>query len=129
MKYTKRKPYKYRLYADYSYYVDIAALQVSPSEYIKLTQGYIFIKKGYTWDGATDPAIDTKNFMIGSLVHDALYQLIREGVIDKDDKDKCDVILRDICLEQGMSRIRAWWVYQGVKRFGHKAIKSRVITV
>jgi len=130
MKYTKRKHYKYRLYSHFHYQVDIKTIAFNPNKYIGInTSGQLWIYKGYTWDGASNPAIDTDNFMIASLVHDALYQLIREGVIDKDDKDKCDRILRKICLEQGMSKLRSWWVYQGVKRFGYKAIRSRVITV
>ena len=129
MKYVKRKKYKYRLYNRFFYQVDIIGVKMSQSSFLTLTNGCLDIRKGYTWDGATDPAIDTANFMKASLVHDALYQLIREGVIDRDERNKCDKILQTICIQEGMSKIRAWFVYQGVKRFGGKATKSRVITV
>ena len=47
--------------------------------YIALTtEGEITVKVGYAWDGPSGTAIDTKNFMRGSLIHDALYQLLRE---------------------------------------------------
>jgi len=37
--------------------------------------GSLCIREGYSWDGPSGPAIDTVDFMRGSLVHDALYQL------------------------------------------------------
>ena len=41
--------------------------------YIRLgTDGRLEIADGYAWDGPSGPAIDTKNFMRGSLVHDVL---------------------------------------------------------
>ena len=91
-------------------------------------KGELLIKEGYSLDGPSGPAIDTKNFMQGSLVHDALYQLIREGHIDPSNKEKADIILRDICRADGMSRIRAWWVYRGVRWGGKGAIKPDLLT-
>lgn len=113
--------YKYQLKQDYT--VDIP---IRPSEDIGLLHGFIslntdgklFIKSGYAWDGPSGPTIDTRNFMRASLVHDALYQLMREGYLDGDIyRKKADLLLREHCMEDGMSAIRAWWVYQGV-RFG-----------
>jgi len=45
------------------------------------SDGGLLIKAGYSWDGPSGSAIDTKNFMQGSLVHDALYQLLRENIL------------------------------------------------
>ena len=39
----------------------------------------LYISKGYSWDGPSGPAIDTPDWIKASLVHDALYQLIREN--------------------------------------------------
>ena len=75
-------------------------------------------KAGYEWDGASGPALDTANFMAASCIHDLLYQLMREPleVIDrKKYRKKADQIMKNICLANGMSRIRAWWVYTGVR--------------
>lgn len=41
--------------------------------------GTLLIAKLYPWDGPSGPAIDTDNFMDGSLIHDLLYQLLSEG--------------------------------------------------
>jgi hypothetical protein len=59
--------------------------------------------------------------MRGSLVHDALYQLMREKFLDyKRDREFADDLIRQHCLEDGMSRIRAWYVHKGLRWFGEK---------
>lgn len=65
--------------------------------------------------------------MRGSLIHDALYELIRKGLIDQKYKEAADQLLYDICLEDGMSVIRAKWVYLGVHGFGNSATLSKNI--
>lgn len=56
--------------------------------------------------------------MIGSLVHDVLYQLIRLGLIDPKYKEYADQLLRDICVEDGMFSIRASFWRWAVLNFG-----------
>jgi hypothetical protein len=90
-------------------------------------EGTLFIKKGYCWDGPSGPAIDTDNFMLGSLIHDALYQLIREKKLPKSMRDFADRLLYKLCRDDGMSKIRAWWVYWGVRVGGRKSAKPRTI--
>lgn len=80
--------------------------------------GTLHIREGYAWDGASGPAIDTRNIMRGSLVHDALYQLIRLGTLTAADREKADKLFRDICREDGMSAFRAAYVYAAVRLLG-----------
>lgn len=82
---------------------------------------WLRIRSGYAWDGPSGPTVDTSNFMRGSLVHDALYQLIREGQLPEDTRHAADQLLRRMCREDGMSAIRAWWVYRAVRLFGKTA--------
>ena len=91
--------------------------------FIKLgTDGLLEIGDGYAWDGPSGPTIDTKNFMRGSLVHDALYQLMREAGLDKAKwREGADEELVRICREDGMTRLRAWWVLKAVRRFADPA--------
>ncbi len=63
------------------------------------------------WDGPSGLTIDTPNFMRGSLVHDTLYQLLRNELIEQKWRDEADEELRRICREDGMSKICANWVY------------------
>ena len=116
-----RSGYKYQLVEEYLLTVSVTPDDaVEVDEFIDLsTEGVLVIKKGYAWDGPSGPTIDTKNFMRGSLVHDALYQLMRAERLSKDQwREEADLELKRICLKDGMSRIRAWWVHRGVRLGG-----------
>lgn len=127
--YKKRRKYKYNLHEDYQFKAEIEVKDASDLIFIKITkEGQLTIRKGYAWDGPSGPTFDTKNFMRGSLVHDALYQLIREQKIDMEQRKRADEILREICLQDGMSKIRAWWVFWGVYLFGKSAAKPDLKT-
>jgi hypothetical protein len=118
-----KKGYKYQLAEEYSTEIPIKPDNDIESEYIVLSnEGNIIIKKGYAWDGPSGPTIDTLNFMRGSLVHDALYQLMREEMLDNNKyRESADKLLQQMCKADGMNSIRAWWVYQGVRFGGNPA--------
>ena len=111
--------YKYQLVNTCEFKVSIKPEEDITTDFIDLTSaGLLTAKKGYAWDGPSGPTIDTKNFMRGSLVHDALYQLMRTEHIEKDKwRAEADLELKRICLKDGMSKIRAWYVHRAV----HKA--------
>lgn len=127
------RKYKYQLVNDYE--IDIlqecaidmgnVAGTISNSEqtFIELkVGGKLKIFSGYAWDGPSGPTIDTPNFMRGSLVHDCLYQLMREELISTDNKEKADDLLREICKKDGMTSFRANIVWMGVHTFGKGAV-------
>ena len=115
--------YKYQLKATYTAAIDIRPAVPVDTEYIKLDgEGSLTLAEGYAWDGPSGPTIDTLTFMRGSLVHDALYQLMRDRHLDHDAyREAADRVLQKICIEDGMSRLRAWWVYHGVRLFADPA--------
>ncbi|MBL8995693.1 MAG: DUF1353 domain-containing protein [Gemmatimonadales bacterium] len=115
--------YKYQLKRAYTLAIPIRPPQGIVTEYVSLDErGQLSLKAGYAWDGPSGPTIDTRDFMRGSLVHDALYQLMRERHLDRATyRAPADELLRDHCREDGMSRVRAWWVYQAVRRFADPA--------
>lgn len=121
-----RPGYKYRLEDDYSVEVDVFPPADIETEYICLNRrGTLRIRHGYAWDGPSGPTVDTDNFMRGSLVHDALYQLMREDHLDrKKYREASDRELQKICLEDGMSAVRAQWVYWGVHYGGGPSTKG-----
>ena len=110
--------YKYVLAADHTAKLPFHAGVKGGNDFIYLSGKQLVVRKGYAWDGASGIAIDSPAFMRGSLIHDALYQLFREGVINILFRDDADRLLQSDCMEDGMWRIRAWWVYRAVKRFG-----------
>ncbi len=87
--------------------------------------GRMMVLKGYCWDGASGPTIDTKSTMRASLVHDCCYQLIREkwlpSAVWKDNKAKADTLFYHLLLEDGMPKWRAKYYYQAVKWFGNSS--------
>ena len=77
-----RDGYKYVLVEPYVTVVAIKPEKFIFTQFVRLdVDGTLSIAVGYAYDGPSGPAIDTKNFMRGSLAHDALYQLMREGFL------------------------------------------------
>ena len=122
-----RKGYKYQLSRDAT--TDLKLFVPFPAlfgdiitEYIVLTsEGVLWNKRGYAWDGCSGPTWDDKTNMRGGMVHDSFYQLIRLGLLPPAWKEYADDLLRAICLAKGMSSIRGWYYHEGVKDFGGKA--------
>ena len=121
-----KKGYKYQLDRNFSVFIPIKPVVLLKSgHWLRLhANGLLKIRHGYAWDGPSGPTIDTKTFMRGSLVHDALYQLMRERYLDyRTDRKVADKLLREICIQDGMSRVRANYVYDGVRLGGRKSAK------
>ena len=118
-----RAGYEYQLAETYQVLVAVRPAVAIRTPYVDLDQyGTLTIREGYAWDGPSGPAIDTKNFMRGSLIHDALYQPMRAWLLNADQwREVADQELRRICREDGMSALRAWWVYHGVRLGGGPA--------
>jgi hypothetical protein len=112
-----KKGYKYQIVEEFQENIDIRPSEDIDSDYIDLTsEGRLTLKSGYAWDGPSGPTFDTRNFMRGSLVHDALYQLMREEHLDREIYRKpADDLLRMMCRQDGMWWLRAWWVYLAVR--------------
>lgn len=114
-----RSGYKYQLTEDYCTITRIRPLHTIRIAYITLTpDGELTGHAGYAWDGPSGPTFDTRTFLRGSCGHDMKYQLIRLGLIDHYLKVIADDELREDCLEDGMWKVRAWWVWAGVSKFG-----------
>ena len=113
-----RAGYKYHLKADYRVQLRfIRPTHDIESEFITLTHdGWLTIWHGYAWDGPSGPTIDTKSGMRGSLVHDALYQLMRDGWLSRDEfRQKADREFYVILLEDKMNLARATAWFAGVR--------------
>jgi hypothetical protein len=119
--------YKYRLAQPYRLNIRLFPDSEIISPYIRVSEfGELVIGRGYTWDGPSGPTIDTPSFMRGALVHDALYQLMRERRIGQGWRAYADKLLRDLCIEDGMGAVRAEYVYAAVRTFGTFAARPTV---
>ena len=129
MQYQKGN-WKYRLLEPASYDTGIPIAESADSKFIQMTKdGLIVIQAGYCWDGPSGPTIDTKNFMRGSLFHDAAYQLMRESLVSLDYLPAFDMMLVRICKEDGMWALRRRWVYRGVRIGGGPAAAPRKVKI
>uniref|UniRef100_A0A6M3JE99 DUF1353 domain-containing protein n=1 Tax=viral metagenome TaxID=1070528 RepID=A0A6M3JE99_9ZZZZ len=90
--------------------------------------GMMVISAGYCWDGATwFPDFDS--IKRASVIHDALYQLMREGYLEADRwREYADSVLHDCCIEDGMLPFLAKAVYRGVRLGAASAARSDVLT-
>ena len=82
----------------------------------------------YAWDGASFTPFKwfgtPKPWLTPSLVHDALYQLIREGLMDRSYRAAADRLFRTMLIERGVWRWMAWVAYWSVRVFGNFAVRK-----
>lgn len=113
-----REGYKYQLAGPYHIQVPVFPDEHIDTEFLILSvSGDLSFRAGYAWDGPSGPALDTPSAMRGSLIHDALYQLMRQETIGPQWRDEADAVYRRLCLEDGMSVLRGWWHFKGVRLF------------
>lgn len=112
--------YKYQLRETYTVKIEIRPEQPVSSHWIALDcAGNLTIAEGYAWDGASGPTWDSKCSMRASLVHDALYQLMRLGLLDAEKyRPIADAIFKRMCIQDKMWRIRANAWHFFVRNFG-----------
>lgn len=125
--YQRTHTYKYKVLRDYVHETGITGQGGRGAEaFVSLDHGgTLRIREGYRYDGPSGPTIDTPNFMRGALVHDALYQLMREGDLDLRFRKQADELMRTICVEDGMSRFRARYAYIALRMFGESSARPR----
>jgi hypothetical protein len=118
-----RSDYKYQLAEDYGVDIPILANADIKTAFIELDIiGSLVIKQGYAWDGPSGPVTDTADNMRASLVHDALYQLMRqEHLSTRTHRKSADQIFRDLCKEDGVSGYRANIWYRALRQYGKPA--------
>ena len=131
--YRELKGYKYATAKEFVLQLDLPRplsrdLAVAGNWVVLSKTGVLAIKVGYCWDGPSGPTIDTPDFMRASLVHDSLYQLMRERELDnRTDRRWADALLKQLCREGGMSKSRSNYVYRAVRAFGGGAARPSKI--
>ena len=115
--------YKYQLFRSYEVDCGILPAEGVVTDFIELdSEGWLTIKKGYAWDGPSGPVQDTRETMRASLVHDALYQLMRlEELSARKHRKAADRLFRNMCKKDGVSGFWANRFYDALRRFGKPA--------
>jgi len=113
-----RKGYKYQLAELYFRQTDIYPQEDVITDFIVLGKtGGLYISAGYAWDGASGPTFDSACTMRPCLVHDALYQLMRMGLLPGSARRKVDELLYTDLRDDGMSWARAQLWHHAVRRY------------
>jgi len=131
MKYSKVQ-YKYYLEETIEVQTSLRPVQsaIVPGYIFLGLDGKMIIYRRYAWDGATG-GVNFKGNRLAVLVHDAIYQLIREGLIGKSLKDQSDKDLRDMMIAEGSWKFVANFFYFCVSKFGNAFAtkKKKIYTV
>ena len=80
--------------------------------------GHFTIQRGYAWDGPSGPMPDWDCVMRASLFHDALYQLIRERLLDVAYRKAADAVLVRIASEDGTRGWLCGIIWKSVRAWG-----------
>jgi len=121
-----KEGYKYQLEDNIYFWTNIRVKEKVSTDFIILdTDGLLTILKWYAWDGASGPTIDTPSTMMGSCVHDALYQLMRMGLILQTYRSLADIYLYILIKRDGMGKFRAYWWHREVKKWAARAASPK----
>ncbi|CAM4186122.1 DUF1353 domain-containing protein [Vibrio neonatus] len=121
-----RAGYKYQLAEQFVIKLEVFPPQAIEMEFISLNlDGWLTIRSGYAWDGPSGPVVDTTQNMRASLVHDALYQLLRCEYLPATAKDTADKIFEQLCINDGVNEFTAHMYYLGLKLGGKPASDPR----
>ncbi|MEQ9318387.1 MAG: DUF1353 domain-containing protein [Polyangiaceae bacterium] len=119
--------YKYELQRRYEHPEPVAIRPATPVDHPFMTlstTGALTVEDKYAWDGASGPVPDTPDVMRASLVHDALYQMIRQKLVPWNwgrNRKHADAAFRDTCIADGMSPAKATLLYHGLRLIGAPA--------
>lgn len=116
--------------------------QVVANEFIRLEcidaeTVLITAKAGYAWDGASG-AVNTESWIIASLIHDILYQLMREQLLGRSLRKQADLamyyflkksMIRGNYFSRRWGAARAKLSYETVRKFGAKHTKPRKVKI
>jgi hypothetical protein len=120
MKYRKRN-WKYDLPERVTFQTRIKPDRTLHTDWITLQpDGTLTLEAGYAWDGPSGPTLDTPNSLRGSAIHDALYQLMKLGLLDMRWFEESNRELLRWLKKDGMwyIRRRAW--YRAVQLYGEE---------
>lgn len=118
----------YRYISQEAVLVDVGSALHAPlsAPFASIAAETLCVMSKYAWDGASFWPFKLfgtpKSWLTPSLVHDALYQLIRDGLLDRQYREAADRLFHDMLLERGVWRIVAWVAYWAVRVGGNFAV-------
>lgn len=91
--------------------------------YARLFGGQLNIMERYAWDGASFFLFTwfgtPKAWLLASLIHDVLYQLMQDGLLDLSYRKHADTLFYHILRAHGVNVVFAYLAYLAVKFCGN----------
>lgn len=123
-KYQMRRDYPYKLPSPFGpFCARVHVPEPLNPFFLVLPSTALYIFRGYAWDGASGPTIDTKSSMRGSLLHDVIYQAIRLEILPADCRLLADLLLYRVLIEDKMWPLRAQTWFLMVREFAASSIE------
>jgi len=125
--YRELGDWKYQTKIDLTIQTGLKGCPEIETEYLRLRpSGVLFIRAGYAWNGSN--WTQDEKAMLASLVHDALYQLMRMGLLSRTVFRKpADALYRDLYFAEAMSSVtKRRWFWEKKYRF-HANLRYRML--
>ena len=120
--YRRLRPRKYQVLVSQVYQTHIFPdSDIVHPFFILRSDGLLIVLAGYAWDGPSGPAPDSKWAMLASLFHDALYQMMRMGLLSRRFKPHADWIYFEVLVRSGAPEHAALLHHDAVRLFGGPA--------
>ena len=113
MKY--RKGYKYQLASDELFHTSIIGYRVSKKRVELHPDGTVILREGYAWDGPSGPVFDRDTVMQASILHDALYEMMRWELVPHYEWRAADKEYGKQMKKDGAWAITVWINLMGLK--------------
>lgn len=129
MQYTNGYKYQIREEMRFALPSEFQGVDIT-TDWITLRDCILTIRRGYAYNGASGPTVDTKNSMRATAFHDAMYQLMCEEMLIREFKPLVDELFRELLRQDGMSAFRSAAWHRAVKKMGASAsIQNKDILV
>lgn len=108
----KEQQHHFRLLNDVDVATSISLAHEFKTPYLAMSEaGHLKIKAGYRWSLPWYVYSHSPEWVKAVLVHDALYELIRLGVVTVQHKKQIDQLFVYLCKAAGVKRMGIFWVY------------------
>lgn len=107
---------KYQVAEDYRVQTPVTGEAIMGELFELWPDGLMVVRKGFCWDGASGPTIDTKASMSASLVHDVFCLCMRDRRLSYENwQDTVNAFFEQMCRRAGMWGWRARLWHAGVE--------------
>lgn len=122
---TRRRKPRYHLVRKVKALVPEVGMRYASFGFLLLKDGVLHMDIGYAWDGPTGLVFHSDKWVRGSLVHDALCDLVRfaGGSLTRGDLGAIHRIMRRIFLEDGVWPPLAWAAWALVAAAGNLFVR------